>query len=199
MDWMMDQSNQNEGVHEMLRSLSLADIVRTTPALHVLNHTEELRKCENPELERDHVSHLLEDHEMTWKRNQSPGFIMTERGRTSSEVPSITGEIKAVLHTTQDKWTRSGVVRKNLDGVVLRASNNRADRGLEGTEMCQVMEVQRLQDRATSPLNRATSPLRWRSNCDGSMPLSLEELPVSTDWRVSHPLSISGGGHTIFS
>jgi hypothetical protein len=54
------------------------------------------------------------------------------------------------------------------------------------------LRVDQLQDRTMGPTG-------MRNKGDGNEFLSLGKMTVSTDWRVSNPLSISGGGHTTFS
>jgi hypothetical protein len=186
------QDNKKEGVHEMLRSeLSHELAERYFDSLTSIL-TDAHLKHENEELERRNVMSHLEEHRVTWNWNESPGFTMDSHKADSYADSAGPDNVNPPPLHPFEAWNLTSVISYFLDGVVRQGMRTGETFDLEGSLRTPVREVEQLQDRAICPLR-----LSW--SCDGSRLLSLKELPVSTDWRVSHPLSISGGGHAIFS
>ena len=69
----------------------------------------------------------------------------------------------------------------------------------QGTKQRSVYRIKIENIRVDQLQDRTMGPTGMRNQRDGIEFLSLGKMTVSTDWRVSNPLSISGGGHTTFS
>lgn len=97
-------------------------------------------------------------------------------------------------------WSYSPIT-KRFDSIV--GSNETSERVVSqgqtpGTKNCSVSRMKGENFRVDQLQDRTMGPTGMRNKRDGNEFLSLGKMTVSTEWRVSNPLSISGGGHTTF-